>query len=71
MSDRVALDWLNFLLANVKDGVGPFLAVYLLASQHWDAGKIGVIMTISGIATVAARAPAGAFVDWTHCGVKP
>jgi MFS family permease len=66
MNERVALNWLNFLLANVKDGLGPFLAVYLLASQHWDAGKIGVVMMIGGIATVAARAPAGTFVDWTH-----
>jgi MFS family permease len=62
----VPLDYLNFLLANVKDGLGPFLAVYLLASQHWDAGKIGVVMTIAGIATVAARAPFGALVDWTR-----
>ena len=60
------LDCLNFLLANVKDGLGPFLAVYLLASQHWQAGKIGVIMMIAGIATVAARAPFGALVDCTR-----
>jgi MFS family permease len=66
MNNRIALDWLNFLLANVKDGLGPFLAVYLLASQHWDAGKIGVVMMIAGIATVVARTHVGAFVDWTH-----
>jgi predicted MFS family arabinose efflux permease len=66
MYNRAALGWLNFLLANVKDGLGPFLAVYLLASQHWDAGKIGVVMMIAGIATVVARAPVGAFIDWTH-----
>jgi hypothetical protein len=52
MNNRAALDWLHFLLANVKDGLGPFLAMYLLASQHWDAGKIGVVMMIGGIATV-------------------
>ena len=66
MKNRFALDWVNFLLANVKDGLGPFLAVYLLAGQHWDAGKIGAVMMIAGIATVVARAPLGAFVDWTH-----
>jgi hypothetical protein len=66
MNDRAALDWINFLLANVKDGLGPFLAVYLLASQHWDAGKIGIVMMIAGIATVVARARLGALVDWTH-----
>jgi MFS family permease len=66
MRNLAALDWLNFLLANVKDGLGPFLAVYLLASQHWDAGKIGLVMMIAGVATVLARAPVGALVDWTH-----
>jgi MFS family permease len=60
-----ALDWLNFLLADVQGGVGPFLAIYLWSSQHWDAGRIGLIMTIGGIATVAARAPTGALVDNT------
>jgi MFS family permease len=66
MNSRTALDSVNFLLANVKDGLGPFLAVYLLASQHWEAGKIGVVMMIAGLATVVARTPAGALVDWTH-----
>ncbi len=60
------LDWLNFFLADVKDGLGPFLAIYLLSSQHWEPGKIGVVMMIAGVATVAARAPFGAFVDWTR-----
>jgi MFS family permease len=66
MKNRLALDWVNFLLANVKDGLGPFLAVYLLASEHWDAGKIGIVMMIAGIATVVVRAPFGALVDATH-----
>ncbi len=59
------LDWVNFFLADVQGGTGPFLAIYLWSSQHWDAGRIGIIMTIAGIATVAARTPAGALVDWT------
>jgi|SRR5271165_2486443 len=67
MAPRQApLDWLNFFLADVQAGVGPFLAIYLLSSQHWDAGKIGVVMMIAGIATVAARAPFGALIDWTR-----
>lgn len=65
MRNGPALDWVNFLLADVQGGVGPFLAIYFWSSQHWDAGHIGVIMTIAGIATVAARAPAGALVDRT------
>jgi hypothetical protein len=29
------LDWLNFLLADVQTGVGPFLAIYL-AAYGWN-----------------------------------
>jgi MFS family permease len=57
------LDWLNFLLADVTGGVGPFLAIYLMSSQQWDAGRIGIVLTVGGIATVVARGPAGALVD--------
>lgn len=64
--NRAALDWLNFLLADVQGGVGPFLAIYLWSSQGWNATQIGVVMTIAGIATVVMRAPAGALVDWTY-----
>jgi predicted MFS family arabinose efflux permease len=65
MQNRTAIDWVNFLLADVKDGLGPFLAIYLMSSQHWDATRIGIIMMIGGVATVAARAPAGALIDRT------
>jgi hypothetical protein len=60
------LDWLNFFLADVKDGLGPFLAIFLMSSQHWDAGRIGVVLTIAGVATVLARGPGGALVDAVH-----
>jgi TorA maturation chaperone TorD len=29
------LDYLNLFLADVRDGVGPYLSVYLKASEHW------------------------------------
>jgi MFS family permease len=61
--DETALDWLNFLLADVKDGLGPFLAIFLLSGEHWDPGRIGIVLTIGGLATVVARGPAGALVD--------
>jgi MFS family permease len=62
-ANRWPLDWLNFFLADVKDGLGPFLAIFLMSSQHWDAGRIGVVLTVAGVATVLARGPAGALVD--------
>jgi len=61
--NQSALDWLNFLIADVKDGLGPFLAIYLTSSEKWDAGSAGLVLTIGGLATVLSRGPAGALVD--------
>src|SRR5580698_7179679 len=57
------LDLVNFFQADTQTGVGPFLAVYLLATHHWDPGKIGIAMFAQGIAVVLAQIPAGAMVD--------
>jgi MFS family permease len=59
------LDWLNFLLADVQTGVGPFLAVYL-AGYGWNEERVGVALTVSGIAGILAQTPAGALVDQFH-----
>ena len=56
------LDWLNFLLADVQTGVGPFLAIYL-AAYGWNEERVGLALTIGGIAGIASQAPAGALVD--------
>ena len=58
-----SLDSLNFFLADVRDGLGPYLAIYLLAVHHWDPASIGVVMTLAGIAALVTQTPAGALVD--------
>jgi MFS family permease len=58
-----ALDWLNVLVADVRTGVGPYLAIYLQASGHWNPAHIGLAMSAMGIASVAAQTPAGALTD--------
>ena len=58
-----ALDYLNLFLADVRDGVGPYLNIYLKASQHWDPAAIGIATAASSIATVIAQTPAGALID--------
>ena len=60
-----ALDWLNFCLADVQSGLGPFLAIFLI-TEHWHAADIGIVMTISGIATLVVQTPAGALIDRTR-----
>ena len=58
-----ALDAANFFLADVRDGLGPYLAVYLLTEQHWDEARIGIVMAVATLAGIAAQTPAGALVD--------
>ena len=58
-----ALDCLNFFLADVRGGVGPFLVTYLLAVLQWNPAKIGVVMAVMGIANLLADTPCGALVD--------
>ena len=61
-----ALDALNFFLADVHGGLGPYLAVYLLTVRQWHEGQIGIAMSIAGIAGVIAQTPVGALVDATR-----
>src|ERR1700761_6572639 len=61
-----ALDAANFALADVRDGLGPYLAIYLLTEQHWDEARIGVVMAVAGFAGIAAQTPAGALIDATR-----
>lgn len=62
---RRALDAANFFLADVRDGLGPYLAIYLLTEQKWDEARIGIVMSIAAIAGIVAQTPAGALVDAT------
>ena len=60
-----ALNALNFFMADVRDGLGPFLGVYL-QSEHWSPAEIGLVMTIGALVGMAATAPLGALVDRIH-----
>ncbi len=64
---RRGLDALNFFLADVRDGLGPYLAIYLIAvrgpDQGWNEATTGLVMTIAGIAGLIAQTPAGALID--------
>ncbi|MGF6429823.1 MFS family permease [Bradyrhizobium elkanii] len=58
-----ALDALNFFLADVRDGLGPYLAIYLLTERKWDEASIGSVMSIAATAGILAQTPAGALID--------
>ena len=60
-----ALEWLNFFLADVQTGLGPFLAAYL-ASSGWNPSSVGYALTFGGLVGVAMQTPAGAVIDTVH-----
>ena len=53
-------------MADVRDGVGPYLSVFLKGAQHWDAGAIGIAMAASSVAAALCQIPAGLLVDATR-----
>ena len=61
--NNISLDSVNFFLADVRDGLGPYLAIYLLAVHQWEPASIGLVMTLAGVAALAAQTPAGALID--------
>jgi MFS family permease len=57
-----SLNWLNFAMAGMQAGFGPFVSVRLTASG-WDAGTIGLILSAGAIGSVAAQVPSGILID--------
>lgn len=57
-----ALDLLNFFIADVQTGFGPFLSVYL-TTQKWTQGEIGLALSLSTVVSLVLQVPAGALVD--------
>jgi predicted MFS family arabinose efflux permease len=60
-----ALDGVNFFLADVQAGLGPFLGVYLINKQGWNPANIGLVLTLGGLVGLVLNAPAGALIDGT------
>ena len=61
----IFLSLLCFALADVRDGLGPFLGVYL-QEQNWTPDEIGFVMTAGGLAELICITPLGALADHTR-----
>ena len=57
-----ALDLLNFFVADVQTGFGPFVAVYL-PTHKWTQVEIGFALTLGTMVALVSQIPAGALVD--------
>jgi MFS family permease len=52
----------NFFMADMQSGIGPFLGVFLL-EHGWASGTIGTAMTIGNIAGMLITTPVGGLID--------
>lgn len=58
-----ALSSLNFFLADVQNGMGPYVTVFLNSSVHWNPAQIGAALAAGNIAQVIAQTPTGGLID--------
>jgi MFS family permease len=61
-----SLDAINFLLADVRGALGPYLNVFLVTQQHWSQSEVGLVTTIGGLLGLAVQTPIGAAIDETR-----
>jgi MFS family permease len=60
--DLPGLDWLNFFVATLQTGFGPFIAVYLTGNK-WTQASIGLALGVGTAVGVLSQVPAGLLVD--------
>ncbi len=44
----------------MRDGLGPYMAIYLGSMLQWAPGQIGIALAVTTIATVIVQPGAGA-----------
>ncbi len=58
-----ALMALNFCIADVQNGMGPYVALFLQSAVGWGPAQIGTALAAGNLAQVVAQTPAGALID--------
>lgn len=61
-----ALDITAFFLADVADGLGPFLVIDLTSRRGWSAGEAGFALAMLLVGTVTSQTLVGAWIDRTR-----
>ena len=56
------LDRVNFFLAAMLAGFGPYVAAYL-ANENWPQAEIGFVLSAGGVAALLSQLPGGELLD--------
>lgn len=62
----ISLDAANFLLADVRGALGPYLNVFLVTQQHWPQSEVGLVTTAGGLLALAVQTTVGGVIDATR-----
>ena len=57
------LDVLNVVLADVRYGLGPYTAIYLLTKHGWSEAGIALAFSFGSVVGLVMKVPIGALVD--------
>jgi MFS family permease len=57
-----ALDAVNFLIAGLLAGFGPFIALFL-ADEAWSAANVGYVLSAGSVVALASQLPGGELLD--------
>ncbi len=63
MSPSFGLPAINFFIADVGGGMGPFLPTWLAQVEHWSPSQISFILSAALVAGMVLNTPAGVLVD--------
>ena len=63
MAPATHLAFVNVFVGDIQGGLGPFLATWLAETGEWGPGRVGLVTTIVGFATLVLSGPLGALVD--------
>ena len=62
----ISLNALNFLLADVRGALGPYLNAFLVTQQNWSQAAVGLVTTGGGLLALAVQIPIGGLIDTTR-----
>ena len=53
----------NFFMADVGGGIGPYLSIWLQRNAGFGAEQVGTVLTVGSVVGAALATPAGRAVD--------
>ncbi len=65
LTPTYGLPAVNFFMADVGGGMGPFLSTWLAQAERWPPNQIGMVLSAGLIAGTVMSTPAGALIDRT------